>query len=353
MRPRRPRPAGRGRRGGGRRWAGFHARGPLALQPALGSLSPLPGGSPHLRVVLLDLRLKAHALLQGVGQLAERVGQLAAWGRRRRGEGGVQVWAGRRRRERRGLPFPRPRPPAARAPATNSSKRSVTPFFARCGLASGLISTGCSSTKVGCTSADSATASNISLRMMPVEGAALILPAALRAASRSSAVSSAWRLREEDRGGFRNSRGATPGGFPETRTLTAAASWRRGALAPAARPPPPRPPHLERRRARALDVVGVAPHKVEPPGRVLHQVVHGGAAEGGAQVDGGPLVGDLGGEVLCVWWDGGVRGGRVRGGVGGRGQGAGRQRQRSHPPYRAPAAPPPAWCRTPPARRRG
>lgn len=49
--------------------------------------------------------------------------------------------------------------------------RSVTPGLLRCGFASGDISVGCSSTKVGCTRVASPRASNNSFSTCPVLGA--------------------------------------------------------------------------------------------------------------------------------------------------------------------------------------
>mmetsp|Transcript_23741 Transcript_23741/g.58184 ORF Transcript_23741/g.58184 Transcript_23741/m.58184 type:complete len:258 (+) Transcript_23741:563-1336(+) len=60
---------------------------------------------------------------------------------------------------------------ASSRPTMNSSKRSVTPGLERCGLASGEISVGWSSTKVGCRSLPSTVASNISFSTCPTDGA--------------------------------------------------------------------------------------------------------------------------------------------------------------------------------------
>ncbi len=59
---------------------------------------------------------------------------------------------------------------ASSRPATNSSKRSTTPGRERCGLARGEISTGWSSTKVGCCRLPSTSASNTSFSMWPTGG---------------------------------------------------------------------------------------------------------------------------------------------------------------------------------------
>ena len=56
---------------------------------------------------------------------------------------------------------------AKNPPYTNSSKRSVTPCLVLCGLANGLISTGCSHTNVGWMRSDSAVASNSSFSNTP------------------------------------------------------------------------------------------------------------------------------------------------------------------------------------------
>mmetsp|Transcript_11564 Transcript_11564/g.38027 ORF Transcript_11564/g.38027 Transcript_11564/m.38027 type:complete len:214 (-) Transcript_11564:1131-1772(-) len=79
---------------------------------------------------------------------------------------------------------------ASSRPAMKSSKRSATPGSERCGLASGLISSGWLRTKVGSRSDDSTSASNISLRTFPTEG---LESMALKARPGAPAASSAVR----------------------------------------------------------------------------------------------------------------------------------------------------------------
>jgi hypothetical protein len=156
------------------------------------------------------------------------------------------------------------------APATKSSKRSVTPGLERCGLASGLISTGCSSTNVGCSSPASAVASNSSFNRLPTVGAPRTLaPAERRASGPRAASACAWR-RAAHPGGGGPGGGTRHGRRPPVAMLQGAAAgrccppssagakharkpalhkWVSRDIAPRARPRA-RPPHRLRNPAR-------------------------------------------------------------------------------------------------------